>query len=242
MHSLLAYQTTLPNVPQGADFDRLADRVFRQVFRHDFTEPGFALVSLSSSVSSTRLRRFMVALKDALSDRNREAHGRPLAYLSMGRFDQRESTKFHRDGGPDESYLMLGYEPTYVRSELTMADYTLAATDLGLDPKQFLDDHNPIFDRGEALLAPYVTSVAGFNPTVPLLLLINNSALPYSEGGANSLGVLHRATILTPLPSLPRIVHSTMIAPADDPGVSPLGPEEVRAFVEADGKAMSLSP
>ena len=58
----------------------------------------------------------MVELKGLLSDLAVQRGRRPFAYLSMARFDQQETTKFHLDGAPAESLLMLGYEPSKIRS------------------------------------------------------------------------------------------------------------------------------
>jgi hypothetical protein len=237
MFSAAAYRTSLGGVPTTSDTEALADRVFRQVFRRDFDEPGFALVSLGPAVGSRELRRFMVALQDELDERYRRARGRHLVYLSTGRFDQQVSTKFHLDGAPDESYLMLGYEPSEVASELAMADYTRAAAERGASPRRFLDEHNPMFARGEAILAPYVTPLAGFDPASAHVLLVNNGALLGSDGSAYALGVLHRATIPSPDPSRRRVVNSTMLGVADAPDAGPLGPDARRAFLDAEDVA-----
>ena len=44
------------------------------------------------------------------------------------------TTRPHRDGGPDECLLLLGYEPSSVPAELRMADYSRCAHGLGLTP------------------------------------------------------------------------------------------------------------
>ena len=46
-----------------------------------------------------------------------------------------------------ESMLVLGYEPSKVRSRLFLADYSRAANDLGITPQDFLrGDHIPDSD------------------------------------------------------------------------------------------------
>ncbi len=82
----------------------------------------------------------MVELKGLLSDLAVQRGRRPFAYLSMARFDQQETTKFHLDGAPAESLLMLGYEPSKIRSRLFLADYIRASQDLGITPEQYLQD------------------------------------------------------------------------------------------------------
>ena len=216
------------------DVAAVADRVYPQVFRHDFRAPGFALVSLGPSVGSRPLRRFMVSLKERLAVIHHGLSGRHLVYLSMGRFDQQETTKFHLDSAPDESFLMLGYEPTPVRSELAVADYTRAAFDLGVDPKTFLDDYNPMFSKGEGMLAPYVTRVKHFDPASAQVLLVNNSAEPFSRSVRNMLGVMHQASVPNPDPGRARVVNSTMIGTAAGPDDGPVPEAARRAFTETD--------
>src|SRR5271166_6219249 len=127
------------NQPAGAG------QILDLVWRTDFSAPGFCLLDLGPGVDSHTLRARMVTLKNRLS----EIAERPFVYRSMSRFDQQETTKFHIDGAPAESLLMLGYEPSNVRSRLILADYSRAAFDLGIEPKQLLKDFNPMFRKGE---------------------------------------------------------------------------------------------
>lgn len=143
------YRITVDSAPDGAEVDRITERVYAQVFRTDFTEPGFALISFRQRIESISLRRFIVLLKDSLGAINRLENSRSLQCVSMMQFDQQNTTKFHLDGAPEESYLMLGHEPSGVHSELRVADYTRAANDLHLTPQQYLADFNPMFVRGE---------------------------------------------------------------------------------------------
>jgi hypothetical protein len=129
----------------------------------------------------------------------------------MARFDQQETTKFHLDGAPGRSMLMLGYEPSRVQSRLFLADYTRAAFDLGVTPQQFLRDYNPMYRRGEELLGRYVTELPRPADGHALILLINNSSLPFTEARTNPLGVMHKAAIATPNEAERRIVNSTLL-------------------------------
>jgi hypothetical protein len=206
------YHSILEQMPKETEIVGLAERVYAQAFRTDFSAPGFALVSLRQTVESISLRRFMIALKGALDAIYQQKSGRHLNCRSMLRFDQQTTTKFHLDGAPDESYLMLGYEPSQVQSVLCMADYVRAADDLNLTPQQFLTDYNPMFARGEQQLVPYTTRVEGFDAYGSHLLLVNNSRLPFCPDGANTLGVMHQATIINSDPNQSRIVNSIMLA------------------------------
>ncbi len=195
-----------------AEVGQVAAEVYPDVFRHDFNGGGFALIQLTDSPSSSEFRRYMIAFQSELDSLVSAARGERLRFQSLARFDQQTTTKFHLDGGPDESILMLGYEPTEVRSSVALADYVRAAHDLGLTPQEFMDQHNPMFVSGEKLIAGYVHTLDEFDATRFQILFINNSRLPWSETGTHSLGVLHQATILNPDPSKSRIINSTMMA------------------------------
>jgi hypothetical protein len=120
------------------------------------------------------------------------------------------TTKFHLDGAPPESLLVLGYEPSTVRSVVRMADYSRAAHDLGISPEEFLDRHNPMFTASEKLLQPYVAEITAPPAGAARLVLVNNSNMPFD--GISSQGVLHQATIPAPDPAQPRIINSVMLA------------------------------
>ena len=122
--------------PSGTLTSDLVSRVYDRC-RRDFMQPGFVLVNLPAILESRQLRRWMVGLKQELETIHRVKTGRRLVYTSMGRFNQHVTTKPHRDGGPDESVLMLGYEPTSVHSRLYMADYSDCAFDLGMEPRSY---------------------------------------------------------------------------------------------------------
>jgi hypothetical protein len=218
MYSQESYPTVIDPGVSGELFARLTERVYGQVFRTDFTAPGFALIRFSHQMESILLRRFMIELKEALDALHREKRDRHLNSLSMIHFDQQNTTKFHLDGAPDESYLLLGYEPTAVQSELQMADYTRAAHDLNITPRQFLADYNPMFTRGEQRLASYTTRLEVFDSRYAQVLLINNSCQPFLSDGSNSLGVLHQATILTPDPTQTRVINSMILVASEVQG------------------------
>src|SRR5262249_20626061 len=122
------------------------------------------------------------------------------------------STKPHRDGGPAECFLMLGYEPSEVRSELALCDYARCGFESGITPGEFLERHNPMFAPGEQLLQPYTTPVACFSNGRYQILLVNNSVALYSASLPAWQGVLHTATILNPSDSSRRVVNSMMVA------------------------------
>lgn len=231
-----AYFTALAAVPSAEELPILAERIFAQVFRTDFTAPGFALLRLPVPVTSQPLRRFLVALKEALGELYAQRFGQQLIYLSLARFDQQVTTKFHLDGAPAASFLMLGYEPSAVDSTVALADYSQAAYALGITPAQFLTDYNPMFSRGAQQLEPYITRLTTFAPDYPQVLLINNSFQPYEPGQPHHLGVMHQATV--PQPSAQRRLVNSIMLSAASAGVNELvTAAEVQHFQDTDEAA-----
>lgn len=218
-------------VPDHRHLVAQAEPVFDLVWRLDFTAPGLAVLDTGPGLDSHMLRTWMVNLKERLSEIGvRRGRGR-FVYRSMARFDQQVTTKFHLDGAPDQSMLMLGYEPSRVRSRLFLADYTRAAFDLGITPQQFLQDFNPMYQKGEDLLGRYVTELPQPHDGHSRILLVNNSSLPFTEARTNPLGVMHKAIIVSPDEAERRIVNSTMLAVGDR---DEIGPEQQREFVTTD--------
>jgi len=227
MNDSAAYCLTVPDHQQ---LTAQAETVFDLVWRVDFTAPGFAVLDIPPGPDSHTLRSWMVTLKERLSviavSRGRGA----FMYKSMARFDQQETTKFHLDGAPEQSMLMLGYEPSNVASRLFLADYSRAAFDLGITPTKFLQDWNPMYRKGEDLMGRYTTELP--QPVVghSRILLVNNSSLPFTEARTNPLGVLHKAIIVTSNDAERRIVNSTMLAV----GGEEIGVEKQQEFVTTD--------
>ena len=60
--------------------------------------------------------------------------------------------------------------------------------DPSISPQQFLQDFNPMFRKGEELLAPYATELPQPEPGHARILLINNSSLPFTEAGRTRSG------------------------------------------------------
>ncbi len=198
-----------PNTLKAENF---ADSVYERVCRVDFTQPGFCLVDAGTEIDSAGFRRLMVDLKCAMSAIHERRCEQTLVFLSAARFDQQNSTKPHLDGGPEESLLMLGYEPSQIESEIEISDYVRCAVDIGLSSTEFLAQHNPMFKLGFEKLRPYATTLTCFNPTRFQILLINNSSA--SNDGRSWLGTLHTATILNPDESKRRVINSTMLTTA----------------------------
>lgn len=213
----------------------LVEAIHRLVCRTTFDQPGFCLVDLGRPTSSLRQRALMVELMRAMAEIERTTTGRRLAYQSATRFDQQGTTKLHRDGGPEECFLMLGYEPTTVPSEVALADSARCAADLGITETEFLEQHNPMFHEGEELLRPYLTRLDAFDWTAFQILLINNSlTLSHHDGRPAWKGVLHTATILAPDPSASRVINSSLIVSLPEGAPEPFSEDDLEEFLTTD--------
>ncbi|MFO0942637.1 MAG: hypothetical protein U0930_18020 [Pirellulales bacterium] len=221
----ICLRSTVPNV------SNLAEDIYERTCRTTFDFPGFCLLNLGKSLSSNEFRQVMVELKNEMSAIHQRLWNEQLVYLSAARFDQQESTKPHLDGGPDECFLMLGYEPSPIRSAIEITDYTKCAFELGLTPKELLAKHNPMFKSGAELLQPYVTRLPCFVNDCFQIVFINNSCAPFSESGECWQGTLHTANIATPDESKRRVINSTMIARAPAGTVEQLDSDSILNFV-----------
>lgn len=208
----------------------LAERIFRDCCRRNYDRPGFSLLKLGLDLDSSRFRHFMNALKEALSLEQQRSDGRKLSYFSLGRFDQQVSTKFHLDGGPEDSFLMLGYEPSLIEAELSLADYSRCAADLGMTPEEFLERHNPMFKVNENLLGPYLIRLHEFNPEEFQILFINNS-----RSSSGWQGLLHAAVMPSPDESQRRVINSTLICPMPIEAAEILPASEIEDFLQSHG-------
>jgi len=196
------------------DFE-LAATVYRLTCRTDFQTPGFALIDLGSNCDSTTLRSLMLQLKDRLDELHQQQTGDHVIAVWLGRFNQQITTKFHLDGGPDASLLMLGYEPTTVTSQIRLADVSRCAAGHQLTTQGFLDQHNPMFPSGEELLRPYITEITRANSSHFQILLVNNSCQSLADHAPGWQGVLHQAIMVQPQPGARRVVNSMLLTVGD---------------------------
>jgi len=104
---------------------------------------------------------------------------------------------------------------------------------MGITPKQFLSDLNPMFPEGERRLSPYVTELRDFDPNRPCILLINNSSLPFVPVQGHPLGVMHKAEIPEPQPTERRAVNSIVLG-VTQAGRDVVGPEGQNEFVRTE--------
>jgi len=198
--------------PIFSDLHSIATEVYNRTCRVRFDQPGFCVVNAGDSIDSVAFRQLMVEIKLEMAVIHARRTNQSLIYLSAARFDQQESTKPHLDGGPDECFLMLGYEPSGIECEIEISDYARCAYDLGLTPKEFMAKHNPMFLSGHDRLRPYTTRIPCFSNSQFQIVFINNSSAPLAVDGTTWQGTLHTAKILNPNESERRIINSTMIA------------------------------
>lgn len=193
----------------------IIDKVYVNVFRRDYEHSGFAVLSFKDDMGSELLRRNMIALKRGLSERCEHDFGEELDYSWLTRFDQQTTTKYHRDNAPEDSFLLLGYEPTNIESRLLFADYHQFISDNNIPVDEYYERHNPMFKDGEDELTPYITEVEDFNKSTYKIVIINNSDL----NSEKTFGVLHKAEMITKDLSQARVVNSMMLylKPADTP-------------------------
>jgi hypothetical protein len=214
-----AYRFDLP-YPAPADLRRLAGAVFPRVWRTTLDQPGFALIRFGGPVGSLALRRFLLDLAGVL----------PLPFVPerLGRFDQQVSSRFHRDGAPPTSLLLLGYEASRVRSRVFAADAERAAGAAGLPVNEYLGAHNPMTPAGEARLWPVATELA-LPANEPFVVVLNNSLA--SAGPDRVLGVLHKAEVPEPDLTAERIINSVGLMRAGDPVGIPKPEDAVAHFL-----------
>lgn len=197
------------------------------VFRTDLHFPGFACLQFTGMNDSPRLRHIMVQLKEALSRHFEDHWNEPLDYYSLGRFDQKKSTRLHLDGGPACSFLMLGYEPSLVTSRFLIADFSRLAAERNCSGRQLLDLANPMFDESARQdLEPYTQEVPAWDDSLSRIVIVNNSVSDDLSPALSlpSWGVLHGAEILDSAgESCRRVINSTMFVPASQ---APAGTEE----------------
>lgn len=193
----------------------LSKLVYQLVFRRDFSAPGFALIQFDFAVTSRILRQIMVELKELFSRNCSIDFGEGLGFFTLNRFDQKATTKPHRDGAPSRSVLILGYEPSEIESKFSISDYSQCAFNLGLSPKRFLEEFNPMYEAGLEQLKPYTTMVSEFDNSRFQILVVNNSCEEYlaeDEMPLCWLGVLHSAQMIKD-GTASRVINSMGLAP-----------------------------
>ena len=206
------------------------ERIYSSVFRKDYEEYGFIVISFDMEMNSKLLRKYMFEIKKVLSEKCREEFDERLDFYWLGRFNQQNTTKYHRDNAPKDSYLMLGYEPTEIDSKLSFGDYNQLITKNKIPIDKYYELHNPIFKDGEELLKPFISQVKNFDNRTYKIVLMNNSDLSSKK----TYGILHKAEIIEKDLDQPRVINSMMLymKPMNEPNYKTK--EEEIEFLETD--------
>ncbi|WP_299710424.1 hypothetical protein [uncultured Tenacibaculum sp.] len=184
------------------------EKIFSSIFRDNYNDYGFIVISFERNINSSILRKHMVDIKKGLSEKCVHKFTKELDYFWLGRFDQQNTTKFHRDNAPSDSFLMLGYEPSKIKSKLSFADYHQLISDKNIPVDKYYELHNPIFKDGETLLQPYIQEIENFNNNTFQIVLLNNSDLNSNK----TFGVLHKAEIIEQDLHQTRVINSMMLS------------------------------
>ena len=206
-----------------------ATRLFREVWRTTLDQPGWAVLVPPEPFDSLGIRREMLRLLDALSAEAVQVGEPPFVPERLGRFAQQVTTKFHRDGAPPDSLLLLGYEPTTVPSRLFVADAHRAAVAAGVGVNAYLSANNPMFPAGEQVLEPFVSEVVWLHGR-GAIVVVNNSLFPDDASPGHPLGLLHKGVIVTPDPTARRVINSVGAMPEGSAGRGRVPEEEVKRF------------
>ena len=206
--------------------NRLAD-LFSDIRRASSSTPGYYHVVLPPELSSHDLRTAMITVGDHLIAKMRAEAGISLDYFSLGRVDQKRTTKIHLDGAPPKSILILGYEPSPIASSVAVIDFSRYCRDQGISTTSFLARYNPMYSDGVEFAA-YTTSITGFVPTSNNLLVINSSSCDC--GSESMCGVMHWAGVEPG--SGPRVINTANLAELAGTGQHALDEMDKMRFVE----------
>jgi hypothetical protein len=148
----------------------------------------------------------MLEMLTAISDYSASLGGERFVPERLGRFDQQVSTKFHRDGAPDASLLILGYEASTIRSRFFVADPHPAALAAELSLEEYYKRFNPMFPKGELALRPWTTEL--MLPLGSSFVIVLNNSQHFTPTEQSTLGLLHQGVILHADPTQQRVINS----------------------------------
>ncbi|REE08650.1 hypothetical protein DFQ09_106117 [Winogradskyella pacifica] len=194
---------------EGETIKQIANKSFQAVFRTTTEPPGFIhLVFSKKEITPYQFRSIMIDLKKELSKLSVSKFNKKLSYHWLVRFDQQVTTPFHVDNATDQSILMLGYEPSAIKSELHIADYYTYANEAFEAPEDYFNNFSPVFKDNENVLLPFISKLKLVNMDNYSILIINNSS-PKSD--VDTLGVFHKALIINKDLNKNRIVNSMVL-------------------------------
>ncbi|MCB9659252.1 MAG: hypothetical protein R3B40_14440 [Polyangiales bacterium] len=180
------------------------------ILRRDERQPGWATIDLGPHAGARALREAQHRLARGLDREERRLRGRGLIPTALTFFDQGETTPFHVDGGPDESVLLLGYEPSARTSRLRVVDLPHAAAE-AQSIAAYLASRPNGFPADDPRLSALAIDIPR-DATHFVLVALCNSVM---EPGHGWRGLLHQATVGGD-PSAPRGVHTVHLRAAAD--------------------------
>lgn len=207
------------------------DKIYRAVFRPTTNEPGFYHLDLGTEIDSKAFRKQMVELKERLSRTCQLHQNKQLNYQWMSRTNHRNSSQFHIDTAPEQSILMLGYEPSTVESKVYLADYTRFLEENELSAQDyFRNSINGNFAPNDEELTPYVSELTPFPKDHYRIVVINNSR----SFGQKTYGVFHRGEVPDNLVQEDRLVNAIMLAVCESGIEETYGDHMIKNFMTTD--------
>ncbi|WP_452230802.1 hypothetical protein [Lacinutrix sp. MEBiC02404] len=187
----------------------IANKSFQTVFRTTTKAHGFMhLVFSKKEITPYQFRSIMIDLKKELSKLSVSKFNKKLSYHWLVRFDQQVNTPFHVDNAAEQSILMLGYEPSAIKSELHLADYHAYANKSYKTPEDYFNKFTPVFKEKEDVLQPFISKIKSVDNDHYSIVIINNSS---PKANVGTLGLFHKALIIKEDLSKSRIVNSMVL-------------------------------
>ena len=187
----------------------IAEKSFTTVFRTTTEALGFMhLVFSKKEITPYQFRSIMIDLKKEFSKLSVSKFNKKLSYHWLVRFDQQVNTPFHVDNAAEQSILMLGYEPSNIKSELHLADYHAYANKAYKKPKDYFNKFTPVFKGDEDVLKPFISKIKSVDNDHYSIVIINNSS---PKSNTDTLGLFHKALIIKEDLSKSRIVNSMVL-------------------------------
>lgn len=187
----------------------IAEKSFKSVFRTTTEAPGFVhLVFSNKEMTPYKFRSIMIDLKKELLKLSVSTFNKKLSYHWLVRFDQQVNTPFHVDNAANQSILMLGYEPSEIKSELHVADYHAYANKAHKTLEDYSNKFTPVFKDDEDLLQPFISKINLVNEDNYSIAIINNSS---PKSNIETLGMYHKALIRNKDLGKSRVVNSMVL-------------------------------
>ena len=187
----------------------IAEQSFQSIFRTTTKAPGFMhLVFSKKELTPYQFRSIMIDLKKELSKLSVSKLKKKLSYHWLVRFDQQVNTPFHVDNAAKQSILLLGYEPSTIKSELHLADYHAFANKAFVKPEDYYNNFEPVFKEDEVVLKPFISKINSGDKDHYTIVIINNSS---PKAKLETLGMFHKALIKNKDLGKTRIVNSMVL-------------------------------